>query len=124
FQLLATFSGFTQDQQVLEHAGPPDEVEFVRIETTASPSWVGWREVQALSACAHIPGATGTTYTLTPADVGSTIRAVVTATNSTGPTVAASLPTPTITLLAPINLVLPTISGIARHRQQLSATTG
>jgi hypothetical protein len=124
FQLLTTFSGFTIDQQVLEHAGPPDEVEFVRIETTASPSWVGWREVQALSGCADIPGATGTTYTLTPADVGSTIRAVVTATNSTGPTVAASLPTPTITPLAPINLALPTISGIARHRQPLSATTG
>jgi PASTA domain/F5/8 type C domain len=124
FHLLTTFSGFTRDQQVLEHQGPADEVEFVRIETTASPSWVAWREVQALSGCADISGATGTTYTLTPADVGSTVRVVVTATNSTGPTAAASLATPMITPLAPINLALPTIAGIARHRQQLSATTG
>ncbi|MEP6893558.1 MAG: PASTA domain-containing protein, partial [Gaiellaceae bacterium] len=105
-------------------AGPPDEVEFVRVETTASPSWVGWREVEALSGCADIPGATGTTYTLTPADIGSTVRAVVTATNSTGPTAAASLATPTIAPLAPINLASPTISGTARHGQQLSATMG
>lgn len=124
FQLLTTFSGFTRDQQVLEHQGPAEEVEFVRIETTASPSWVAWREVQALSGCADISGATGTTYTLTPADVGSTVRVVVTATNSTGPTAAASLATPTITPLAPINLAPPTVDGIARHRQQLFATTG
>jgi hypothetical protein len=124
FQLLATFSGFTTDQQVLEQAGPPDEVEFIRVETTASPSWVGWREIEALSGCADIPAATGTTYTLTPADIGSTVRTVVTATNSTGPTAAASLATPTITPLAPINLSIPTISGTARHGRQLSATTG
>lgn len=124
FQLLTTFSGFTVDQQVLEHAGPLDEMEFVRIETTVSPSWVAWREVQALSDCADIPGATATTYTLTPADVAATVRAVVTATNSTGSTAASSLRTPAITPLAPINLTLPTIGGIARHRQVLSATTG
>jgi PASTA domain/F5/8 type C domain len=124
FQLLTTFSGFTVDQQVLEHAGPPDEVEFVLIETTESPSWVAWREVQALSDCTNIPGATGTTYTLTPADVAATVRAVVKATNSTGSTAASSLRTPAITPLAPINLTLPTIGGTARHRQILSATTG
>jgi PASTA domain len=124
FQLLTTFSGFTVDQQVLEHAGPPDEVEFVLIETTASPSWVAWREVQALSTCADIPGATGATYTLTPADVAATVRAVVKATNSTGSTAASSVRTPAIAPLAPINLTLPTIGGSARHRQMLSATTG
>ena len=124
FQPLATFSGFTVDQQVLEHAGPLDEIEFVLVETTASPSWVAWREVEALSDCANIRGATGPTYTLTSAEVGATVRAVVTATNSSGSTVASSLPTSTIAPVAPSNLALPAIGGIAQHGEVLSATTG
>jgi hypothetical protein len=124
FQLRSTFSGFTKDQQVLAQPGPADEVEFIRIETTASPSWVAWREIEALSSCADIPGATATTYTLTPADIGSTIRAVVTATNSTGPTAGASAATATIVPVAPVNLGLPTISGTAKDGEQLSATNG
>lgn len=124
FQPLTTFSGPTVDQQVLEHAGPSDEIEFVLIETTESPSWVAWREVEVLSECADIRGATGTTYTLTPADVGATVRALVTATNSTGSTVASSPRTSAIGLVAPSNLTPPTVGGIAQHRDVLSATTG
>jgi hypothetical protein len=124
FQPLATFSGFTKDQQVLEHAGPPAEVEYILVETTASPSWVAWREIEALSGCTDIPGATGTSYTLTPADIGSTVRAVVTATNSSGPTAAASSATATIAPLAPVNVAMPAISGTAKHRYRLSATPG
>ena len=124
FQLLTTFSGYTTDQQVLTHPGPTDEVEYVLVETTASPSWIAWREVEALSGCGDIPGATGTSYTLTPADLGATVRAVVTATNSTGPTTAASAATATIGPLAPLNLSVPTISGTARHGYVLSATPG
>lgn len=124
YKLLATFSGFTKDQQVLEHPGPADDVQYILVETTASPSWVAWREIEALTNCADIPGATGSSYTLTPADIGSTIRVVVTATNSTGPTAAASSATAAIAPLAPTNLALPAISGTARYGQPLTATPG
>jgi PASTA domain len=124
YNLLATFSGFTKDQQVLEHPGPADDVQYILVETTASPSWVAWREIEALTNCADIPGATGTSYTLTPADISSTVRVVVTATNSTGPTAAASSATATIGPVAPTNQAVPAISGKARYGHQLLATPG
>ena len=44
-----------------------------------------WQRCDAGGAsCADIPGATGSTYTLTPADVGSTVRVLVTAVNGAG----------------------------------------
>ena len=46
--------------------------------------------------CAAIGGARGTTYALTSADVGNTIRFRVTAANSTGSTTSTSVPTPVI----------------------------
>lgn len=124
FQLLGTFSGVTIDEQVLEQPGPATEVEFIRVETTESPSWVAWREIEAFTGCSDIPAATGATYTLTPADVGSTVRGIVTATNSTGSTAASSPATATVALLAPVNLEMPTISGTARHNALLSGTNG
>ena len=62
---------------------------------TANPgSWDGtptityeyqWQRCDAAGAnCVNIPGETGSTYTLTPADVGSTIRVLVTAVNDAG----------------------------------------
>jgi PASTA domain len=122
-KLLNTFSGFTVDQQVLEQPGPADEVQYIRIETTESPSWVAWREIEALTDCSEIL-ATGRTYTLTAADVGSRIRGVVVASNSAGSTSAASVETATVGRLAPVNLEPPAISGTAKHRQLISATTG
>ena len=42
-----TLSGFTLDQQVLEILFEPEQnFRFVKIVTTASPSWVAWREIQ------------------------------------------------------------------------------
>ena len=72
----------------------------------------------------NIGGATGTTYTLTPADVGSTIRAVVTATNAGGTASATSAQTAVVAPDPPANTALPTISGTARDTQTLTATTG
>jgi hypothetical protein len=46
--------------------------------------------------CAPVPGATGTTYTLTSADAGSTIVIAVTETNSVGSATAMSAPTPVV----------------------------
>jgi len=123
-KLLGTFSGFTVDQQVLEQPGPEDEVQYVRIETTESPSWVAWREIEALTNCHEILGSTGRSYTITAADVGSSIRGIVVASNSAGSTSAASVETTTVERLAPVDLELPAISGTARHLQLLSTTAG
>ena len=50
-----------------------------------SPTRYQWRRCDSAGAnCADIAGATASTYTLTPADVGTTIRVVVTATNAAG----------------------------------------
>jgi hypothetical protein len=106
-KLLGTFSGFTVDQQVLEQPGPEDEVQYVRIETTESPSWVAWREIEALTDCHEILGSNGRAYTLTAADVGSRIRGIVVASNSAGSTAAASVETAPVERLAPVNLELP-----------------
>jgi hypothetical protein len=122
-QLLGTFSGETVDEQVLEQPGPSDEAQFIRIETTESPSWVAWREIEVLTDCDEIL-ATGPTYTLTAADVGSRIRGVVVASNSRGSTSASSVETPTVERLAPLNLEPPAISGTAKHNQLIFATAG
>jgi len=46
--MLAEISGFTVDNQVLEHspATPWTNIRYVRIDTPSSPSWVSWKEVE------------------------------------------------------------------------------
>jgi hypothetical protein len=48
YQLLHEFTGFTTDDQLLDHSPltPWENVRFVRIETITSPSWVAWREIR------------------------------------------------------------------------------
>ena len=45
--LIHTFSGYTEDFLILEKEFDPalDNIRFVRILTTSSPSWVAWREI-------------------------------------------------------------------------------
>jgi hypothetical protein len=50
-----------------------------------------WRDVVAVT------GATSGTYVLGTADIGSTIRVAVTATNAVGAATAVSAPTPVVT---------------------------
>jgi hypothetical protein len=89
-------------------AGTPREGETL----TADPgTWTGtapikyafeWQRCSATGAsCAPISGATAKTYALTTADVGATLRAKVTATDSTGSTNASSVPTAVIAHAAP-----------------------
>jgi hypothetical protein len=75
---LPTISGAAQEGQTL---------------TASSGSWTGeptsyayqWQRCNASGgSCAAITGATGQTYTAAPADVGSTLRLAVTASNSAG----------------------------------------
>ncbi len=84
-----------------------------------------WQRCNAAGAsCATIPGQTGTTYTLTAADVGSTIRGVVTATNAAGATPATTTQSAVITATPPVNTVAPALSGTARDGLALTTTNG
>ncbi|MDQ3023821.1 MAG: hypothetical protein M3R04_05470 [bacterium] len=70
-----------------------------------------------------------TTYLLVFADVGSRMSVMVTATNVTGTASATSVNTGVIAaatgpITAPVNTVLPVITGTAQAGQTLSATTG
>jgi hypothetical protein len=47
YTLLHEFNGFTVDQQVLRYvASTPQQLRFIKVETTSSASWVGWREIE------------------------------------------------------------------------------
>jgi len=47
-RLVHEFIGPTEDGQELAYAPakPESNVRFMRIVTTESPSWVGWREIE------------------------------------------------------------------------------
>lgn len=78
--------------------------------------------------CAHVPGATGSSYELHYADVGAELLVVVTAKNSAGETEAVSGKTEPVEGVAPKNTGLPVISGAAANGpeegQVLSVSTG
>jgi hypothetical protein len=76
------------------------------------------------SNCTTISGATGTTYVLTSAEVGSRIRVRVTATNASGSQTAASNPTATVKANAPVNTKAPGISGNWVEGQTVTVSQG
>jgi hypothetical protein len=82
-----------------------------------------WNRCNTSGSCAPISGATAQTYVLASADVGFTIKVVVTATNALGSSSATSLPTLAVTA-PPVNTSLPTISGTAQSGQTLTASPG
>ena len=89
-----------------------------------------WRRCNTSgSACATIAGAAASSYLLGSADLGSTIRVNVIATNTAGTGSMNSNPTgvvaaATTASTAPVNTSLPTISGTARVGQSLTAGVG
>ena len=85
-----------------------------------------WRRCNTAGvACTAIFGATSATYTLTVADLGSTLRVAVTASNAAGSTTAVSAQTAVVTSAQPpANTSLPVISGSPVNGQPLSASTG
>lgn len=80
------------------------------------------------NACVSVANGTQTTYTLVGADAGRTMRVRVTATNADGSTPAQSDPTAVVAAAtssaAPKNSSAPTITGIAKVGQQLTANEG
>jgi hypothetical protein len=114
-------SGMPQDGQTL---------------TASTGNWSGaqpityayqWRHCGASGAnCADVAGATGPTYAVTGADVGSTLRVVVTATNAEGTAAATSAATGAVQSAssAPANTSPPTISGTPQDGQTLHAGPG
>ena len=79
------------------------------------------------SGCSSVSGATASSFVLRAADVGHTIRVVVTAGNSVGSTQATAAATALVTTPgphAPANTSLPTISGSTIEGQTLTASHG
>jgi hypothetical protein len=80
------------------------------------------------NSCVSVANGTQQTYTLVGADAGHTVRVKVTATNADGSASAQSAPTaqvaPATSSAAPKNTSPPTISGILRVGQTLTATAG
>jgi hypothetical protein len=75
--------------------------------------------------CSNISNATSRDYTLTSADIGNTVRVVVTATNSAGTGTAASSATAVVAApAAPANSAMPTISGTPQIGQPLTVSNG
>ncbi|HYM55885.1 MAG TPA: choice-of-anchor R domain-containing protein, partial [Solirubrobacteraceae bacterium] len=84
-----------------------------------------WEACNALGeGCLDVAGATASSYKLTAGDVGGTLRVAVTATNATGSGSATSSATATVSLQAPANTALPTVSGTVLQGETLSASTG
>jgi hypothetical protein len=102
--------------------------------TTSDGTWLDspssfsyqWQRCDSLGAgCTTIFGAATGSYTLTDADIGSTIRSVVTGTNGAGSSSAASAPTAAVAAPpAPVSATAPAIKGSAVQGQTLSTNSG
>lgn len=76
------------------------------------------------SSCDPIDGAVSSGYVLQSADVGATVRAVITARNAAGSATAQSAPTAVVSGLAPANVSLPTINGTKQVGKAMSVSLG
>jgi subtilisin family serine protease len=101
--------------------------------TASAGTWSGtqpiehayrWQRCDGAGACVEIAGATGATYTLTAADVGASVKVVVSATNVSGSSEAASAPTAQVLAAAPVSVSAPHVSGTAVDVQTLTASSG
>ena len=113
-----TVSGTPQDSQLLQ---------------TTTGSWTGsptgytyqWLRCDSSgTTCTSIAGATGAGYSVTSADLGSTIRSQVTATNSAGSASAQSTQTATVSAAPPVNTAAPAASGVPSKGQLLTTSNG
>jgi hypothetical protein len=95
--------------------------------TGAQPIGYAYRWSRCSSSCTDVAGATGTSYAVGTADVGSTLRVTVTATNAVGSATATSRPTSTVVAVpnvAPVSMTPPAVFGRAREGETLTAAAG
>jgi hypothetical protein len=92
--------------------------------TGSAPITYGYQWQSCTPTCTNISSATAATYRLVAAQVGKTIKVVVTATNSTGSASATGAATATVTTGVPVNTALPVVTGTTTDGQALSSTTG
>ncbi|HEV3283056.1 MAG TPA: hypothetical protein VG010_02530, partial [Solirubrobacteraceae bacterium] len=124
-------------------AGPPVNVGAPMVSgtpivgqvlTASTGSWAGtppftyayrWQSCPILSGeCGDIAGASGSTYTVGPLDVGNALRVIVTASNKLGSAPATSASSSLVGAVLPSNSVPPSISGVLKDGQLLSAVAG
>jgi hypothetical protein len=101
--------------------------------TVAAGQWSGegsisyafqWERCDEAGACTAVEGATASSYTLTEVDVGSTMRALVTATDARGSSIAVSAASATIDPETLLSFSSPSISGTAELGEELGAEPG
>jgi hypothetical protein len=104
-----------------------------RTLTTSAGAWTGgatgfsyqWQRCSSTgTGCANIAGATATTYKLTAADGGHTVRSTVRATNVNGQSPAADSAFTGVVAQQPAATVAPAVSGVAAVKKTLSTTNG
>ena len=101
--------------------------------TSSAGTWNGeptsfsyqWQRCSgAGSSCVNIPGATASSYQLTSADGGKTVRATVSATNVNGTSPYAPSTTTAVVVPVPAVGVPPVVSGVAAVGGSFSTTNG
>ena len=125
----------------LAYSSPPTisgTSQAALVLTTSTGTWTGsqpvvygyqWLRCDSTgSGCAAVEGEVASSYRLVAGDVGSTIRARVTATNTSGSKSATSAPTDVVSASSagapPLNTAPPTIAGTVTEGLILNATTG
>ena len=114
-------------------SGTAQEGQTVKVD---NGSWSGlkpitftyqWQSCTAVNpVCTNLAGVTGSSFLIGTSQIGSLLRATVTATNSSGNTSMASNLTAAVIAKAgsPVNTSLPRISGSTSVGQRLQASTG
>jgi RHS repeat-associated protein len=123
---LATYENLRTSGSFYFWGGGLDEVAIYSTALTAARISAHYSTATtAAPGCTDISGETASSYTPVAADVGSTVKVRVTATNSDGSASAVSAETAAVTAsAAPGNLVVPVISGVPQRTQPLTANTG
>ena len=84
-----------------------------------------WEDCNSSGAeCSNISGATEVEYRPVSADIGHTLRAVITVTNSVGSAKATTTQTGVVKIAPPVNTVVPAITGSPVVPQVLTSSTG